>query len=125
MQHENVYLRKIGNNKYELITKDFDLIPRVYRLFKVDDIIILKPEYVYKKEEPKKVESPVVETKVIQTDNNEIINNTTNEQNEVIGELKTYFVIENQNVAKELSLKYSDLIKKREIIGIKGFDKNT
>jgi len=63
--NENVYLNKVSANKYELITKDAELMPRVYKLFVVDGMIILKPAY-YKKygtyENKQNYEKPQTET---------------------------------------------------------------
>lgn len=133
---ENVYLKKISANKYELITKNFELTPKVYKMYVIDDVIVLRQTY-YKKDynnfEAKANSSNTAH-------NTENISNTTeyksnyiqnqhntqntNNQTSKPSTLSSDFVIcEDQNDARELSRMLTDDIKEGKILGIKGFDK--
>ncbi len=117
-KYENVYLKKVTDNKYELITKDLELIPKVYKLFVVDGMIILKPTYYYQKKPEEGFES---------ADNKEkykIYNKDYYYKKKEYSTMDVdYIVCDDQNQAKEISQKYSDEIKEGLVLGIKGFDR--
>jgi len=100
--YEKVFVKKISKQKYEIITKDFELKDGVYTLYKLKKDYFLKPDnYEYKnKQEYFKKEEP---SKTI---------------------LKDYYIFSNENEAKTFSRKYFKEIKSKKLIGLKGFDGN-
>jgi hypothetical protein len=125
MKSENVYLNKISDTKYEIITKDFKLFPKVYKLFLIDDMILLKPDKYEKKEiKPKEIEikdeiKPKYE-KGEYTNKNKTWVKEDFSVNKILD--KGYKICENQQEAKDMSYKLKNGIRQGQVIGIKGFD---
>jgi len=128
MEHENVYLKKISDKKYELITKNFDLHPRVYRLYNADGVIILKPEYSasYKKKE--QIEDEKENTKKTYNSYEANTNNYTANyvKKEYLPEStifkNPYYVCEDSEEARTISRSLYRQITEGIVLGIKGFD---
>jgi len=89
----NVFLKKISDSKYELISKNLDLEQGDYSLTKVEELWILKQVYSSKDSE-----------------NKEDVYN------------RGYIIFENEYQTKKFVEQYKEDIKKQKLVGIKGFD---
>ena len=124
---KNIYINKISDTKYEIITKDIKLDAGVYTLYNVDwNLFMLKKKYSnYNKENKKEEKEELIEV------NEEKNINKEDDKKEWIKralELKSQLIergflsISNIEDVRKISYVTREEINQSEILGIRGFD---
>ncbi len=127
---ENIYVNKISDTKYEIITKDIKIEPGVFTLYNVDwNLFVLRKKYTAYNKDSKKEDKDSKE-ELIEIKEND---NKEDEKKEWIKralELKSQLIergfmsIVNIEDVRKISYVTRDEINQNEILGIRGFDGN-
>ncbi len=127
---ENIYINKISDTKYEIITKDIKIEPGVFTLYNVDwNLFVLRKKYTAYNKDSKKEDKDSKE-ELIEIKEND---NKEDEKKEWIKralELKSQLIergfmsIVNIEDVRKISYVTRDEINQNEILGIRGFDGN-
>lgn len=127
---ENIYVNKISDTKYEIITKDIKIEPGVFTLYNVDwNLFVLRKKYTAYNKDNKKEDKDGKE-ELIEIKEND---NKEDEKKEWIKralELKSQLIergfmsIVNIEDVRKISYVTRDEINQNEILGIRGFDGN-